>query len=329
MTALREAGILGTGSYAPERVLSNRDLEKLVETNDEWIVSRTGMRERRLVAPDQATSDIACEAATRAIEDAGIAPGDIDLVIVATVTPDHQVPSTSCILQARLGLVNASAFDINVACTGFVTGLNIARSLIASGAYHCILVIGAETMSSIVNYKDRSSCILFGDASGAAIVVPFAGQGKILDIHTGADGTGGMSMVVYAGGSRKPCTLEAVANDEHKLVMKGNEVYKFAVAKFRDLVVEQLARTGFKASDIDLVIPHQVNLRIIESALSRIDIDPSKIYINLDRFGNTSAGSVPLAFDEARKAGRFQSGSLVSLVAFGAGLTWASTLIRW
>ncbi len=329
MTALREAGILGTGSYAPERILSNLDLEKLVETNDEWIVSRTGMRERRLVAPDQATSDIACEAASRAIADSGVKALEIDLIIVATVTPDHQVPSTACILQARLGLVNASAFDINVACTGFVAGLNIARSLIAAGAYNCILVIGAETMSSIVNYKDRGSCILFGDAAGAAIVVPFAGQGKILDIHTGADGTGGMSMVVPAGGSRKPCTLEAVANDEHKLIMKGNEVYKFAVAKFRDLVVEQLARTGYKASDIDLLIPHQVNLRIIESALSRIEIDPARIYINLDRFGNTSAGSVPLALDEARKAGRFQSGSLVSLVAFGAGLTWASTLIRW
>jgi 3-oxoacyl-[acyl-carrier-protein] synthase III len=329
MTALREVGILGTGSYAPERVLSNHDLEKLVDTNDEWIVSRTGMRERRLVSEGQATSDLACESAKRAMEDAGVGAGDIDLVILATVTPDHLVPSTACILQARLGLVNASAFDINVACSGFVTGMNVAKSLIAAGAYNRVLVIGAETMSSILNYKDRGSCILFGDASGAAVLGPYAGQGKILDMHTGADGTGGMSMVVPAGGSRKPCTPEVVAADEHKLVMKGNEVYKFAVAKFKDLVVEQLARTGYKPSDIDLVIPHQVNLRIIESALSRLDIDPARIYINLDRYGNTSAGSVPLALDEARRAGRFQSGSLVSLVAFGAGLTWASSLIRW
>ncbi len=329
MTMLREVGIHGTGAYAPERILSNADLEKMVDTSDEWIYSRTGMRERRIAAPNQATSDLCIAAAERAIADAGITPLDLDLIIVATVTPDHLVPSTSCIVQHKLGARNAAAFDLGAACSGFVTGLFVGKALVATGQRQRVLVIGAETMSRIVDYEDRSSCILFGDAAGAAVLGPYKGQGLILDGDIGADGAGGEAMVVPAVGSRKPASLEAVQNREHLLRMRGNEVFKFAVQKFRDLVAEQLARTGFKTSDLTLVIPHQVNLRIIDSALKKLEIEDSRIYINLDRYGNTSAGSVPLAFDEARRAGLFQSGALLSLVAFGAGLTWASALIRW
>jgi 3-oxoacyl-[acyl-carrier-protein] synthase-3 len=329
VTNLREVGILGTGSFVPDRVLSNADLEKLVDTSDEWIFSRTGMRERRIVAPDQATSDLCIGAGRRALEDAKTAPADIDMIIVATVTPDYNVPSTSCLVQKALGAANSAAFDLNAACSGFVTGLFTARSLVASGARKRVLVIGAECMSRIVDYEDRTSCILFGDAAGAAVVGPFAGQGLILDGDIGADGTGAETMMVPQSGSRQTATVESVQRRDHLLKMRGNEVFKFAVQKFRDLVREQLERTGYKPSDLALVIPHQVNARIIDSALKKLDIDDGRIYINLERFGNTSAGSVPLALDEARRLGRFKSGDLVSLVAFGAGLTWASALVRW
>jgi 3-oxoacyl-[acyl-carrier-protein] synthase-3 len=329
VTELREAGILGTGSYVPERILSNADLEKMVDTSDEWIFARTGMRERRIAAPSEATSDLCVAAARRAIEDAGVAPTDVDLVLVATVTPDHLVPSTSCLVQHRLGLVNAAAFDLNAACSGFVTGLATARALVASGQRRRVVVVGAECMSRIVDYEDRTSCILFGDAAGAVVVGPFAGQGRILDTDIGADGSGAETMIVPAVGSRQPATVEGVMARDHLLKMRGNEVFKFAVQKFRDLVREQLERTGCKPSDLALVIPHQVNIRIIDSALKKLDIDDDRIYINLARYGNTSAGSIPLALDEARRLGRFGSGDLLSFVAFGAGLTWASALVRW
>jgi 3-oxoacyl-[acyl-carrier-protein] synthase III len=329
VTELREVGILGTGSYVPERVLSNADLEKMVDTSDEWIFARTGMRERRIAAPNEATSDLCIAAGRRALEDARIGPTDIDLVLIATVTPDHLVPSTSCLVQRALGVSRGAAFDLNAACSGFVTALITARSLVASGQFNRVLVIGAECMSRIVDYQDRTSCILFGDAAGAVVVGPWMGQGKVLDGDIGADGTGADSMVVPAVGSRQPATVEGVKAGDHLLKMRGNEVFKFAVQKFRDLVREQLERTGYKTSDLALVIPHQVNLRIIDAALKKLDINDERIYVNLDRYGNTSAGSVPLALDEARRLGRFKSGDLISLVAFGAGLTWASALLRW
>jgi 3-oxoacyl-[acyl-carrier-protein] synthase-3 len=329
VTQLREVGILGTGAYAPERVLSNADLEKMVDTSDEWIFTRTGMRERRIAAPDEATSDLCVAAARRALENSGTAPLDVDLVIIATVTPDHLVPSTSCLVQRRLGMANAAAFDLNAACSGFVTALVTARALVANGQFDRVLVVGAECMSRIVDYEDRTSCILFGDAAGAAVLGPYAGQGLILDGDIGADGTGADSMIVPAVGSRQPASVEGVKARDHLLKMRGNEVFKFAVQKFRDLVREQLERTGYKTSDLALVVPHQVNIRIIDAALKKLDINDDRIFVNLDRYGNTSAGSVPLAFDEARRLGRVKSGDLVSLVAFGAGLTWASALIRW
>jgi 3-oxoacyl-[acyl-carrier-protein] synthase III len=329
VSTLREVGILGTGSYVPERVLSNADLERMVDTSDEWIVTRTGIKERRIAAPEQATSDLAFEAGRRALEDAGVAPTEIDLVVVATVTPDHLVPATSCIVQNRLGCVNSGAFDLGAACSGFVTSLTSVRALIAAGLVNKALVIGAETMSRIVNYEDRGSCIIFGDAAGAMVLGAEAPRGRILDGAMGADGSGAFFMVVPAVGSRKPATVEGVAAKEHLLVMKGGETFKFAVQKFRDLVAEQCARLKITPADLKLVIPHQVNLRIIESALKKLDIEMDRIYVNIQRFGNSSAASIPLAFDEARRAGRFGPGDLVSLVAFGAGLTWSSALLRW
>jgi 3-oxoacyl-[acyl-carrier-protein] synthase-3 len=329
VTELRRIGILGTGSYVPERVLSNADLEKMVDTSDEWIFARTGMRERRIAAPDEATSDLCVAAARRAIEDARLDPLDVDLIIIATVTPDHLVPSTSCLVQRRLGLSNAAAFDLNAACSGFVTALTVARSLVATGQHRRVVVVGAECMSRIVDYQDRTSCILFGDAAGAVVVGSWAGQGEILDVDIGADGSGADTMIVPAVGSRQPATVEAVVARDHLLKMRGNEVFKFAVQKFRDLVREQLQRTGYEPADLALVIPHQVNLRIIDSALKKLEIEDERIYVNLDRYGNTSAGSIPLALDEARRLGRFKSGDLLSFVAFGAGLTWASALVRW
>jgi 3-oxoacyl-[acyl-carrier-protein] synthase-3 len=329
VTQPRDVGILGTGSYVPERVLSNADLEKMVDTSDEWIFARTGMRERRIAAPDEATSDLCIAAGRRALEDARVRPEEIDLVIAATVTPDHCVPSTSCLIQRALGLTRAAAFDLNAACSGFVTALYVGRGLVANGQGNRVLVIGAECMSRIVDYEDRTSCILFGDAAGAVVLGPWQGQGKILDGEIGADGTGADTMIVPASGSRQQASIAGVQARDHLLKMRGNEVFKFAVQKFRDLVRDQLERTGLKPADLALVIPHQVNIRIIDAALKKLDINDDRIYINLDRYGNTSAGSVPLAFDEARRLGRIHSGDLVSLVAFGAGLTWASALIRW
>jgi 3-oxoacyl-[acyl-carrier-protein] synthase-3 len=329
MTTVREVGILGTGHYVPDRVLSNADLEKMVDTSDEWIVSRTGIRERRIAAPEQATSDLAYEAGRRALEDAGIAPTEVDLIVVATVTPDHLVPATSCIVQHRLGCVNAGAYDLEAACSGFVTAMANARALIACGVVRTALVIGAETMSRIVNYEDRGSCIIFGDAAGAMVLRADAPRGRILDGSLGADGSGAFFMVVPAVGSREQATVDGVRAKRHLLVMNGSETFKFAVQKFRDLVAEQCERLKISPSELSLVIPHQVNLRIIESALKKLDIGMDRIYVILDKYGNSSSASVPMAFDLARREGRIKEGDLVSLVAFGAGLTWSSAMIRW
>lgn len=327
--ASRKVGVLGTGHYVPERVLSNFDLEKMVDTSDEWIYSRTGMRERRIAAPGEATSDLCIQAGRLALQRAGVSPGEIGLVIVATVTPDHSVPATACIVQHALGCRNAGAFDIEAACSGFVTSMNVASSLIGTGLCDKALIIGAETMSRIVDYGDRTSCILFGDGAGAAVLGVDARDGEILGGFVGADGSGADTMRVFSGGSRRPTDQAALDEGLHYLRMRGNEVFKFAVHTFRSLLEDQLREHGISVEDIGLVIPHQVNYRIIESALKKLDVPEDRIFMNLERYGNTSAASVGIALDEAVQAGRTVKGKYLSLVAFGAGLTWASALLRW
>ena len=322
-------GIAGTGMYVPERVLSNHDLEQMVDTSDEWIFTRTGMRERRIASPDQATSDLCIEAGRNALADSGLDPAGIDLIIVGTVTPDHSVPPTACIVQEALGCKNAGAFDVNSACTGFIAATAIANGLVGNGTVRRAIVIGAECMSRIVDYSDRSSCILFGDAAGAVVFDADAPRGKVLGTYLNADGSGGPTMRVWGGGSRKALDADALAAGEQYLIMKGNEVFKFAVSQFRGLLERQMEQFGFGPDDLGLVIPHQVNFRIIESALKKIDIDMGRVFMNLERYGNTSAASIPVALHEARQQGRLEEGRLISMIAFGAGLTWGSVLMRW
>lgn len=325
----RPVGIAGTGHYVPEKVLTNADLEKLVDTTDEWIYSRTGMRERRIAAPEEACSDLCVEAAKAALEDAGMLPEEIQMLIVATVTPDLPLPATSALVQARLGMHNAGGWDIANACTGFVSAMMCAQGMIASGSIDNALIIGAETLSRIVNYNDRASCILFGDGAGAMVLKADHPRGELLFHSAGLDGTQWEAIHIPAGGGRAPTTHETVEQNQHFMRLNGNEVFKFAVAKFRQLIQESLEQTGHSLEDLALVVPHQVNLRIIESALKKLSIDMEKVYINLERFGNTSSASIPIAMDELNRDGRLKEGDLVSLVAFGAGLAWGSALVRW
>ena len=325
---LRRAGVLGTGSYTPSRVLTNFDLEKMVDTSDEWIRTRTGIVERRIADADTATSDLALPAAQAALEQAALDVSDLDLIMVATVTPDTIFPCTAAILQQRLG-ANAAAFDILVGCTGFVYGLAVAREMIASGAYDHILVIGAETLSKIANWEDRRTCVLFGDAAGAAVVGPVSEGRGILSYSLGNDGTNADALKLPAGGSRLPTTQETVANRLHYLAMNGPEVFKFAVRVMVDSSEEVVRRAGVTMSDVDLVVPHQANLRIIDAAAKRLNIPYERFLQNLDRYGNTSAASIPLALDQAVREGRVSSGDLILLSSFGAGMSWGSLIFRW
>jgi 3-oxoacyl-[acyl-carrier-protein] synthase-3 len=322
-------GIAGTGSYVPERVMTNQDFERLVDTSDEWIVQRTGIRERRFAAPDQATSDLALEASRRALDAAGIEPSELDLVIVGTLTPDYLLPATACLLQHRLGARRAAAFDVNAACTGFLTALHTAEGYIASGRARRVLAVGAECLSRFLDMKDRTSCILFGDAAGAVVLEPWEDcrQGEILRATLGADGSAFEIIHMSGGGSARPASAETVAGGEHFIRLRGREVYRFAVTKMADLIAEMVE--GLDPDEISLVIPHQVNSRIIESALDRLGWTGEKVLINIDRYGNTSAATVPLALDEAVRGGRLEKGKYGVLVAFGAGLTWGGTLLRW
>jgi 3-oxoacyl-[acyl-carrier-protein] synthase-3 len=325
---LRPAGILGTGSYTPSRVLTNFDLEKMVDTTDEWIRTRTGIVERRIADPDVATSDLALPAAQAALEQAQVDVSDLDLIIVATVTPDTIFPCTAAILQQRLG-AKAAAFDILVGCTGFVYGLAVAGEMIASGAYDHILVIGAETLSRIADWEDRSTCVLFGDAAGAAVVGPVPEGRGILSYSLGNDGTNADALKIPAGGSRLPASAETVTNRLHYLTMNGAEVFKFAVRSMAESSEEVVSRAGLAMKDIDLVIPHQANLRIIDAAAKRLNIPYERFVQNLDRYGNTSAASIPLALDQSVREGRVSSGDLIILSSFGAGLSWGSLVLRW
>ena len=325
---LRPAGILGTGSYAPPRVLTNFDLEKMVDTTDEWIRTRTGIVERRIADPDVATSDLALPAAQAALEQAHLDVSDIDLIMVATVTPDTIFPCTAAILQQRLG-AKAAAFDLLVGCTGFVYGLAVAGEMIASGAYDHILVIGAETLSRIADWEDRSTCVLFGDAASTAVVGPVPEGRGILGYSLGNDGTNADALKIPAGGSRLPASAETVANRLHYLTMNGSEVFKFAIRAMIDSSEEAIRNAGVQVSDISLVIPHQANMRIVEAAAKRFHLPSDRFVRNGDRYGNTSAASIPLALDETHREGRIKPGDLILLSSFGAGLSWGSLVLRW
>lgn len=324
----RRAGIAGLGSAIPDKILTNQDLEKMVDTSDEWIFERTGIRERRIVDSKTTTSDLAYEASIKALEDAGIGAEELDLIIVATVTPDMVFPATACLIQDRLGAKKAGAFDLEAGCSGFVYGIIIAAQFIEAGTYENILVVGAETLSKITNWKDRTTCILFGDGAGAAVLRPVS-KGGILTTHLGSDGSGGQYLDFPAGGSKLPASEETVKGELHYIRMDGNQVYKFAVRVMGQAAARVAREAGLSPDDIDLFVPHQANQRIIIAAARRLGVDMDRVFINLHKYGNTSTASVPIALDEAYREGRLKSGDNVILVGFGAGLTWASACLQW
>ena len=323
--------ILGTGSYAPARILTNAELTKMVDTSDEWIVSRSGIRERHIAAPDEATSDMAVAAARAALADAHLTAADIDLLIVATVTPDMPVPAVSCIIQAKLGLrTNVACFDLNAACSGFVYALDTASAMLTSGRYRRALVIGAEKLSAITDWKDRTTCVLFGDGAGAVVLGVSHEPGVgLIGTQLGAYGESTDLLCVPKGGSSFPATAESIAAGDHFLKMKGKEVFKIAVRAMEEAARDILEHHHLRADQIELVIPHQANLRIIEAISQYLKVPMERFYVNVDRFGNTSSASIPIALDEARRLGRIKRGDHTLLVAFGAGLTYGSALIRW
>jgi 3-oxoacyl-[acyl-carrier-protein] synthase III len=322
-------GIAGTGCYVPEHVVTNQDFERTLDTSDEWIVQRTGIRERRYAAPDQATSDLSVLAAERALEMAGMKGSELDLIVVGTLTPDYLLPACSCMIQDRLGAKRAGAFDVSAACTGFLSALHAGEAFVASGRARRVLCIGAECLSRFVDRTDRSSCILFGDGAGAAILAPFeeCRQGEILRTTLGADGASYDLIHMLGGGSKNPPSHDTVDRGEHFIRLRGRDVFRFAVTKMADLIAEMVE--GYDEEELGLVVPHQVNARIIESALERLGWNHDKVFVNIQKYGNTSAATVPIALDEAVRGGRVVKGKLVVLVAFGAGLTWGGTLLRW
>jgi 3-oxoacyl-[acyl-carrier-protein] synthase-3 len=324
------AGILGTGSYLPEKIVTNKDLEKIVDTNDEWIVTRTGIRERHFAAADEFTSDMAVKAAQRALDSAKLKPSDLELIIVATITPDMPTPSTACFVQTKLGAPQAAAFDISAACSGFVYGMSIARAFIESGLYKTILLVGAEKLTTFIDWKDRGTCVLFGDGAGAAIIGPVAeGKHEIISTYMSANGSEADLLKIPGGGCRFPSSLESVENRLHTLKMDGKQIFKIAVKVMSDAVLEAAKRADITLDQISLVIPHQANDRIIQAIGERLDVSFDKLFVNVDKIGNTSAASVGIALDQAVKAGKIKDGQYVAFVAFGAGTTLASSIVKW
>jgi len=322
-------GVLGVGKYVPDRVLTNQDLERMVDTSDEWIVTRTGIRERRIADPSQATSDLAYEAAVQALKTAGLTGEQIDLILVATVTPDTFFPSTACLLQDRLGARKAAAFDLSAACTGFIYGLSVATGFIKTGMYERVLVVGAECVSRITDYTDRNTCVLFGDGAGAVVLGEVPEGRGFRSFELGADGSGANLLQLRGGGSRLPPSERSVAERAHYLEMNGREVFKFAVRVMGAASEEALAKAGLGKEDIDLLIPHQANIRIIQSALERLNLPEDKCVVNLDRYGNVSSASIPIALAEAVEEGRVHEGDRLLLVGFGGGLTWGASVLIW
>lgn len=324
---MKYAKITGTGSAVPDAVLSNSDLEKMVETSDEWITTRTGIRERRIADENTASSDIAREAAQKALEAADVGPEELDAVVVGTVTPDFLFPSTACVVQSLLGAKNACAFDLMAGCAGFLYTLHIAQGMIKSGGAEKILVIGAETLSKIVDFKDRSTCILFGDGAGA-VVLEGSDEPGILSSLVSSDGDCWDLLYVPAGGSRRPVSRDVLETGEQYIKMKGNDVFRVAVKSMESATVDAVEKAGLRPDDIDLFVPHQANHRIVEAVRKRLDFPEEKVFLNLDRYGNTSAASVPLALDEAVRSGRVRRGDTVLFAAFGAGFAWGASVVR-
>ena len=321
--------IAGTGSYVPERVLTNLDLSKMVETSDEWITERTGIKERHIARPDQAASDLALEAAKAALKAANTKPSELDLIIVATATPDMAFPSTGCILQQKLGAKNAAAFDLSAACSGFLYSLGVASGFIRSGMNKKVLVVGCEVLSRITDWNDRTTCVLFGDGAGAVVLEPSPDKHGIQSVSMRSDGAFADLLMVPGGGSCNPASQATVDSGLHCIKMRGNETFKVAVKSMEAIALETLAQNGLEKSDLSLLIPHQANMRIIQAIANRIELPMEKVYVNLMRYGNTSAASIPIALDEAVREGRIKRDDNVMLIAFGGGLTWASALIKW
>lgn len=326
---VRRVGILGTGSYLPERVLRNDELAELVETNDEWIQSRTGIRERRLAQDGEVTSDMAAAAARRALEDAGIGPNDVDLIIVATITPDMPFPSTACFVQDHIGAKHAFCFDIGAACSGFQHALDVGRQFIASGNAETALVIGAEKLSAFIDWEDRSTCVLFGDGAGAVVLGPATNGGGILTSVMGSDGGLASLLNIPGGGSRRPPSIETVKGREHFLKMEGREVFKHAVRCMSDASARALKQCGLTIDDVTRIIPHQANMRIMTAIADRLGVPIERFYLNVERYGNMSAASAAVALDEAKRSGILKEGDIVLLVVFGGGFTWGATVIQW
>lgn len=320
--------IVGTGLSIPEKILSNADLEKIVDTSDEWIRTRTGIIERRIAAPDIATSDMAHEASLRALQAASVDPDDIDAIIVATVTSDYLFPSTACLIQSSLGATKAFAFDLSAGCTGFMYALKVGKAMIDAGDAETILVVGAETLSRIMDYEDRTTCILFGDGAGAVVMARSEIPG-ILSISLGSDGDAWQLLYMPGGGSRIPATEESVKARHHYLKMEGSDVFKEAVKAMEAASIEAIRKADITNGEIDLFISHQANYRIMEAVRKRLDIPPEKVFMNVDRYGNTSSASVPIALDEAVKSGKIHQGDIILFSAFGAGFTWGSAVVRW
>ena len=328
--ALRRAKISALGTYVPPRLLTNKDLEKMVDTSDEWIYSRVGIRERHLVEPGMATSDMAVEAAKRCLAERGVQPSEVEAIIVATVTPDMLFPATACLVQDKLGAKGAWGFDLSAACSGFVYALQVGAKLVESGAHSKVLVIGADTMSSIIDYTDRSTCVLFGDGAGAVLIEPAAeGETGMIDFVHEIDGSGATALCMPGGGSLHPSTADTVSKKMHFVHQDGQTVYRFAVRKMVEASEKVLSRSEIGIGEIACFIPHQANKRIIESSAERMGLSLERVVINIDRYGNTTAGTIPLAMDTARQAGRLHKGDLVLIASVGAGFTVGASLLRW
>ncbi|MBT6565154.1 MAG: ketoacyl-ACP synthase III, partial [Candidatus Scalindua sp.] len=323
------ASITGVGSFLPEKVLTNDDLSKMLDTTDEWITKRTGIKERRIVENGVAASDLAVEASLRALDDANVLPTEVDLIITSTITPDCLFPSTSCYIQEKIGARNAGSFDLLAACAGFVYALSVAKSFVASGAMKTVLVVGAECMSKFTDYTDRSTCILFGDGAGAVVVQQGNGGREIVSTHLGSDGSQAEILRLPAGGSKLPASHETVESGLHYIKLRGKEVFRQAIINLVDVVTKAAADNNMQVEEFDMVIPHQSNIRIIEAAMERLGLPMEKAYVNIDRYGNTSSASIPIAIDEIEKGQLLNSGDTVILVAFGGGLTWGSSVIEW